>query len=94
MFDKADVGVMSNNAEKTFGLSSLADKFVFVAPDVKSDLVLDQAEVCISTFFKVHESIDVDPVLCLGMQLQSMITGGGYPKLKVCMSIYLSHLMN
>ncbi len=58
MFDKVDVGTMSNNAEKTFGLSSLADKFVFVAPDVKSDLVLDQAEVCDAVFptYQCHDN--------------------------------------
>ena len=44
MFDSVDVGVLSNNIEKKFGLSAFVDKFVFIAPEVRNDLGLDQAE--------------------------------------------------
>ena len=43
-YENEDVRVMSNNTEKQFGLSSLADGFMFIAPEVKGDLKLEQAE--------------------------------------------------
>ena len=43
-FDTVDVGVLSNNIEKKFGLSSLANKFMFIAPEIKSDIGLEQCE--------------------------------------------------
>ena len=44
LYETADVGVLSNNIEKKFGLASLADKFVFIGPEIKSDISLEQAE--------------------------------------------------
>lgn len=43
-FDAQDVGVLSNNIERKFGISGLADKYMWVAPEVKNDLGLEQAE--------------------------------------------------
>lgn len=43
-YDKSDVGVLSNNIEKKFGISAFHDKFLFVAPEIKADLQLEQAE--------------------------------------------------
>ena len=36
-YETCDVGVLSNNIEKTFGLSSLKDKLLFLAPEIKND---------------------------------------------------------
>jgi hypothetical protein len=44
LYETVDVGVMSNNIEKKFGLAAFADKFLFIAPEVRHDLGLDQAE--------------------------------------------------
>lgn len=44
MYDIGDVGVLSNNIERKFGLSAFSDKYMFVAPEIKSDLQLEQAE--------------------------------------------------
>jgi hypothetical protein len=44
LYEPADVGVLSNNIEKKFGLSALHDKLLFIAPEVKADLGLEQAE--------------------------------------------------
>jgi hypothetical protein len=44
LYDSVDVGLLSNNSEKQFGLSAFYDKFVFVAPEIKSDMKLEQAE--------------------------------------------------
>lgn len=35
---------MGNNYQKTFGLSDIYDKFVFIAPEIKRDWGIDQAE--------------------------------------------------
>ena len=44
MWESEDVGVLSNNCERQFALYPFMDKFLFVAPEVKSDFKLDQAE--------------------------------------------------
>ena len=44
IFDPEDVGVLSNNGEKKFGLSALYDKLAFVAPEVKENISLEQSE--------------------------------------------------
>jgi len=43
-YETCDVGVLSNNIEKTFGLGSLKDKLLFLAPEIKCDLRLEQSE--------------------------------------------------
>ena len=43
-YEVCDVGVLSNNIEKTFGLGSLKDKLLFLAPEIKADLRLEQSE--------------------------------------------------
>lgn len=44
MYEKCDVGILSNNIERKFGISAFADKYLFVAPEIKSDLQMEQAE--------------------------------------------------
>lgn len=43
-YDAQDVGVLSNNIERKFGISAFWDKYIFLAPEVKSDLGIEQAE--------------------------------------------------
>lgn len=43
-FHTSDVGVLSNNIEKKFGLSALAGKSLFIAPEIKGNLGLEQTE--------------------------------------------------
>ena len=43
-YDGEDVRTLSNNIERKFGLSSIYDGFMFIAPEVKGDLCLEQAE--------------------------------------------------
>ena len=43
-YENEDVGTLSNNIEKKFGLSAIKDNFMFIAPEVKGDLALEQAE--------------------------------------------------
>ena len=44
LFEKTDVGILSNNIEKKFGIHAFCDKYLFVAPEIKSDLQMEQAE--------------------------------------------------
>lgn len=44
IYDDTDVGVMSNNIQKQFGLSDLYDKTIFIAPEIKKDFSIDQCE--------------------------------------------------
>jgi len=43
-YQSDDVAVISNNVEQQFGLGSIYDKLVFMAPEVKKDFRLNQAE--------------------------------------------------
>jgi hypothetical protein len=43
-YDPDDVRTLSNNIERKFGLSSIYDGFMFISPEVKGDLCLEQAE--------------------------------------------------
>jgi hypothetical protein len=43
-YDGEDVGIMGNNFSKTFGLADIYDKFAFIAPEIKKDWGIDQAE--------------------------------------------------
>ena len=44
IYEPCDVGVLSNNIEKKFGLSALAEKFMFVGPEIKGNLAMEQSE--------------------------------------------------
>jgi len=41
-FHSLDVGTLGNRTEKTFGLSALKDKLLFIAPEIKGDISMDQ----------------------------------------------------
>lgn len=43
-FAPDDIGVLSNNSEKKFGLQALVDKLVFICFELKKNVSLDQAE--------------------------------------------------
>jgi hypothetical protein len=43
-FHPQDVGILSNNSEKKFGLQGLLGKFVFLCMELKKNVSLDQAE--------------------------------------------------
>ena len=43
-YEAADVGTLSNNTERQFGLGSISDKFLVIGPEIKGDFKLEQAE--------------------------------------------------
>jgi hypothetical protein len=42
-YEPNDIGILSNDLEKTFGLSSIFDKYLFIGPEIKKDFALSQA---------------------------------------------------
>jgi hypothetical protein len=44
LWEPDDVGVLSNNCERQWAIGVFVDKFLVIAPEIKSDLRLDQAE--------------------------------------------------
>jgi hypothetical protein len=61
-----DVGTLSNNIERKFGLSALHDKLLFIGPEIKADIQLEQAEfqsvvsgetVQVATKFRTAQSV-------------------------------------
>jgi hypothetical protein len=44
IYDKANVGVVSNNIETTFGLSSFQDNWIWIAPEIKDDWKISVTE--------------------------------------------------
>lgn len=45
LYERNDVGSLSNNIEVKFGLSTMADKLIVTCPEVKSDFALPQSEL-------------------------------------------------
>jgi len=43
-YETIDVGILSNNIERKFGISAFHDKYLVCAPEIKSDLAIEQAE--------------------------------------------------
>lgn len=42
-YDPNDIGILSNDLEKTFGLSGIFDKYLFIGPEIKKNFALSQA---------------------------------------------------
>jgi len=66
-YEKDDVGQLSNDGEKTFGLSAFYNKLLFIAPEVKQDFNLPQAsfqsmisgeDVSVALKFKTAENVE------------------------------------
>ena len=43
-YQHENIGILANNYQKLFGLSDIYDKFAFIAPEIKKDWGIDQAE--------------------------------------------------
>lgn len=87
MFEPSDVGMLSNNIERKFGISSFYDKYLFVAPEIKSDLQLEQAEFqsmvsgeSVQVAFKFRDARTVDwkvPGIMAGNEVPGWIDNSG-----------------
>lgn len=43
IYDRVDVGVLSNNCEKQWAVSGLMNKLIWICPEIKADFALEQA---------------------------------------------------
>ena len=43
-FEAVDVGILSNNIERKFGISAFHDKYLVLAPEIRNDLAIEQGE--------------------------------------------------
>lgn len=87
LYDPADVGVMSNNIERKFGLSALYDKLLFVGPEMKADTSLEQAEfqsivsgetVQVAVKFRTAQSVEWRvPGILAGNQVPGWVDNSG-----------------
>lgn len=87
LFDHADVGVMSNNIEKKFGLSAFFEKFLFIGPEIKGDAQIEQAEfqsivsgetLQIAVKFKTAQTVEWrTPGILAGNELPAWVDNSG-----------------
>ncbi len=43
-YEPVDVGILSNNIERKFGISAFHDKYLVLAPEIRNDLAMEQGE--------------------------------------------------
>ena len=87
LYEPGDVGVMSNNIERKFGLSALHDKFIFIGPEIKSDMALEQAEfqsvvsgetVQVATKFQTAQAVEWKvPGILAGNEVPGWVDNAG-----------------
>ncbi len=87
LYDTEDIGVLSNNMEKKFGVGPLVDKKIFIGPEIKDNLSLEQAEfqsmisgesmqVAIKNVMAKTVKFNV-PGICAGNQLPNFTDNAG-----------------
>jgi hypothetical protein len=70
MYSINDVGIISNNIEKKFGLSTIFNKTIFVVPELKGDFAMDQAD---------FQSMVTGEELSLAVKNKNPVTGAWKP---------------
>lgn len=79
-YESQDIGIMSNNYQKVFGLSDIYDKFAFIAPEIKKDWSIDQAEFQeIVSGGKVNVNIKNKSSINIEWQTPGMLAGNENP---------------
>lgn len=79
-YENEDVGIMGNNYQKTFGLADIYDKFAFIAPEIKRDWGIDQAEFQeIVSGGKINVNIKHKPSVRIEWTAPGMLGGNENP---------------
>lgn len=79
-YDPDDVGVISNNIERKFGLGSLYQNFIVIAPEVKKDFTIDQAEwQSMASGEKMQLAIKGSPSVCTNWTAPMCSAGNQVP---------------
>ena len=87
LYDICDVGTMSNNIERKFGIGALSTKFIFIGPEIKSDFGLEQAEfqsivsgetVQVAVKYQTAQTVDWDvPGILAGNEVPNFVDNSG-----------------
>jgi hypothetical protein len=87
IYEHNDVGVMSNNLEKKFGLSAFCEKLMFIGPEIKGDACIEQADfqsivsgetVQVAVKFKTAQAIEWStPGILAGNELPAWVDNSG-----------------
>lgn len=81
LYDAADIGVLSNNVERKFGLSAFSEKLLFIAPEVKEDMQLEQAEFqSIVSGESVQVNIKYKTAQTVAWNVPGIMAGNEFPK--------------
>ena len=79
-YEHEDVGIMSNNYQRVFGLADVYDKFAFIAPEIKRDWGIDQAEFQeLVSGGKVNVNIKHKPSIRVEWKAPGMLGGNENP---------------
>ena len=79
-YENEDVGILGNNYQKIFGLADIYDKFAFIAPEIKRDWGIDQAEFQeIVSGGKVNVNIKHKPSVRIEWTAPGMLGGNENP---------------
>lgn len=82
-YENDDVGILSNNTERKFGLSSIMGNFMFVSPEIKSDLALEQAEFqSIVSGESVSIAVKNQTAVCMTWNIPGVLAGNEIPNWK------------
>ena len=80
LYDDEDVGVMSNNIQKQFGLADLVDKTIYIAPEIKRDFSIDQSEFqSIVSGDKVNVAVKHSASRSINWVIPGMMAGNEVP---------------
>ena len=75
-YNPLDVGVLSNNLEKKFGVSAMLDKFIFLCYEVKGDFSLDQGEFqCMVSGEQMSIPVKNKTATCKTWNIHGMLAG-------------------
>ena len=79
-FDHDEVGIIGNNYQKVFGLADIYDKKLFIAPEIKNDWGIDQAEFQeIVSGGRVNVNIKNKPSITVSWKTPGMLAGNENP---------------
>lgn len=104
MYEVADVGIMSNNIERKFGLSAFYDRFMFIGPEMKSDMQLEQAEfqsivsgetVQVAIKFQTAQSVDWRaPGILAGNEVPGWVDNSGSINRRIVLFLFPNSVQN
>jgi hypothetical protein len=82
-YDSVDVKTLSNNIERKFGLSNLSGGFMFIGPEVKGDMCLEQAEFqSLVSGEDISLAVKHESAKCIEWKTPGVLAGNEVPNYK------------